>query len=349
VTPNIFRAEEMLYPQMRDLDREKTLLILPVSALEVHGFHLPMGVDTFSATIAASGLAELFAQKHPDWSVVIYPPLTLGTDELPLAGSISVSPRTVRSAVMDFGKSLARHGFKYIVVTNGHGGPRHSPAIEEACHRVSLRKKIAMFAPSIRVLHPYTDGRAIPKLEAELGRPMSDFEKEAFSTGGEHAGVLETSMLLAYRPDLVSDVYKKCGFDEPPRVPIFFKLSKLVGTPLKALRLRKIAEKVTFILDGLGGTLGWLLNSRWNYGDHLVTYSGIPKAASAEFGHISMKLIARDMLEEVEAVIDGSRLPSEVHSLLWDVSVIRTDFFRNLGFAAAGAFLLFVAGIIWII
>jgi creatinine amidohydrolase/Fe(II)-dependent formamide hydrolase-like protein len=349
VTPNLLKAEEMLYPQMRDLDRDKTLLILPVSALEVHGHHLPMGTDTFSAAISASGLAQLFARKHPDWSVVVYPPLTLGTDELPLPGSISVSPRTVRSAIMGFGKSLARHGFKHIVVTNGHGGPRHSPAIEEACHRISLRKKVAMFAPSIRVLHPYTDGRAIPKLEAELGRPLTDLEREAFATGGEHAGVLETSLILAHRPELVSDVYRKCGFDQPPRVKIFFKLSKIVGGALRALRLNRLADKANLILDGMGGTMGWLLNSRWNYGDHQVTYSGIPRAGSAEVGRAAMRLIARDMLEEVEAVIHGRMLPSQVHSLFWTVPIIRTDFFRNLGFAAAGAFLLGVAGIVWII
>ncbi|RJP19829.1 MAG: creatininase family protein [Candidatus Abyssobacteria bacterium SURF_5] len=349
MTPNIFKAEEMLYPQMRDLDREKTLLILPVSALEVHGHHLPMGMDTFSAATSAAGVAELFAKAHPDWSVVVYPPLTLGTDELPLPGSISVSPRTVRSAVMGFGKSLARHGFKYIVITNGHGGPRHSPAIEEACHRISLRKKVAMFAPSIRVLHPYTDGRAIPKLEAELGRPLTDLERRAFATGGEHAGVLETSIMLAYRPDLVSDVYKRCEFDQPPRVKIFFKLSKIVGGVLRLARLRRLADKATLILNGLGGTLGWLFNSRWNYGDHLVTYSGIPKAGSAEIGSAAMRLLAKDLLEEVEAVIHGKMLPSQVHSLMWTVPLIRTDFFRNLGFAAAGLFLIFIVGLFFVI
>jgi creatinine amidohydrolase/Fe(II)-dependent formamide hydrolase-like protein len=334
---------------MRDLDREKTLLILPVSALEVHGHHLPMGVDTFCASISASGLAKLYAEAHADWTVVIYPPLTLGTDELPLAGSISVSPRTVRSAVMGFGKSLAEHGFKYIVVTNGHGGPRHSPAIEEACHKLSLRKKIAMFTPSIRVLHPYTDGRAIPRLEAELGRLLTESEAEAFSTGGEHGGVLETSMMLAHRPELVSDGYRNCGFDQPPRVKIFFKLSKIAGKFLRTFRQKWLAEKATFILDGMGGTLGWLLNSRWGYGDHPVTYSGIPREASAEIGNAATRLIAKDMLEEVEAVINGYRLPSQVHSIFWTVPIIRTDFLRNLGFAAAGAALAFVAGIILII
>ncbi len=80
MSATIYKAEEMLYPQMRDLNPDKTLLILPVSALEVHGHHLPMGMDTWFASMNASDLADEFADSHPDWSVVLYPALTLGTD-----------------------------------------------------------------------------------------------------------------------------------------------------------------------------------------------------------------------------------------------------------------------------
>ena len=69
VSATIHKAEEMLYPQMRDLNPDRILLILPVSALEVHGHHLPMGMDPFFASLNASDLAEAFARAHPDWSV----------------------------------------------------------------------------------------------------------------------------------------------------------------------------------------------------------------------------------------------------------------------------------------
>jgi creatinine amidohydrolase/Fe(II)-dependent formamide hydrolase-like protein len=344
VAPSVLKAEEMLYPQMRDLDRDKTLLILPVSSLEVHGHHLPMGMDTFFAGMNALDLAAAFAESHPDWSAVLYPPLTLGTDELPLPGSIAAAPRTLRSAILGFGKSLAIYGFKYIVVTNGHGGPRQPPAIEEACQRISLKRKVAMFAPSMRVLHPYVTGEAIPKIEAELQRPLTEVEKSALSTGGEHAAVMETSLMLAYRPELVADSYKKCGPDRPPRVPSIFKAGQILRAILRTLRLKRAAQRVELIFDGLARNVGWFLNTRKGFGDHLVTYMGNPSVASPELGKALRKLIARDLLEEVDAVITGHTLPSEVHSVYWRIPIIRTDFFRNLSLAGCAVI---IALLLW--
>ena len=47
--PNLFRAEELNYSQVRAFNPERTIAFLPVSALEVHGPHLPLGMDLFTA------------------------------------------------------------------------------------------------------------------------------------------------------------------------------------------------------------------------------------------------------------------------------------------------------------
>lgn len=338
----IYKAEEMRFPHMRDLNRFATLLILPVSALEVHGHHLPMGMDTYFASMNASDLAEAFAKAHPDWTVILYPPLTLGTDELPLAGSISVKPRVLRDALIGFGNSLADHGFKYIVLTNGHGGPRQPPAMEEACERVSLKRKVAMISPSMRALYPYPTGGAFEKIEAELGRSLTEVEKEALSTGGEHGAVMETSLMLAYRPELVADLYKDCEMDSPPRVRSVVRIGKVFSAPLRRMGLRKAAERIELIFDAVARNLGWYLNTRKGYGGHLVTYMGNPSAASPELGKALRKLIAEDLLAEVDAVVTGETLPSEVHSLYWNVPILRTNFFRNLGLVSAATVLLLI-------
>ncbi len=330
----LYKAEEMLFSQMRDLDRDKTLLILPVSSLEVHGHHLPMGMDTFFASMNAADLAEAFARKHADWAVVLYPPLTIGTDELPLAGSIATTPRTLRSAIIGFGNSLTSHGFKYIVVTNGHGGPRQPPALEEACQRVSRKRGAAMIAPSMRVLYAYVTGAAIPRIEAEIGRALSEEEKTALSLGGEHAAILETSLLLAYRPELVSDSYRASRTDGPPRVGWIRNSGRPLAATFRLVGLKGASDKISLIFDGIARNLGWWLNTRRGYGDHLVTYMGNPSAASAELGKALRKLIAQDLLEEVELVITGRTLPSDVHSIYWTAPILRTDFFRNLGLVA---------------
>ena len=342
MSSGVLKAEEMLYPRMRDLDRDKTLCILPMSALEVHGHHLPMGMDTWFAGMNASDLADEFAKTHPDWSVVLYPPLTLGCDELPLPGSIAVKPRVVRDALIGFGDSLADHGFKYIVVTNGHGGPRQPPAQEEACERVSRRRGIAMIAPSMKVLYPFPTGGATDRLEAEMGRPLTDVEKEALSTGGEHAAVMETSLMLAYRPELVADSYSECKMDGPPRVPSVAMIGNILAAPMRMFGMKCGGQTVSLIFDNLARNIGWALNVKKGYGGHQVTYMGNPSAASAELGKALRKLIARDLLAEIDAVIEGRTLPSEVHSLFWKIPILRADFLRNLAFAIAGLIVLLI-------
>src|SRR5690606_39312822 len=68
------------------------------------------------------------------------------------------SPRTVYTALVAHGRSLARAGFANVVVTNGHGGPRHAAALEAACRKVSRRTGIRMFTPSIVTLHRIVTG-----------------------------------------------------------------------------------------------------------------------------------------------------------------------------------------------
>ena len=135
----VLRAEELTYSQIRELDGRTTICFLPVSALEVHGPHLPLGMDFYMAKWMAEEPGRRFAEAHPDWTVIQYPPLPLGTDELPLAGTMHTNQRTVFTGVRNHGESLAKAGLQYIVVTNGHGGPRHAAALEAACREVTRK------------------------------------------------------------------------------------------------------------------------------------------------------------------------------------------------------------------
>src|SRR5512136_1711640 len=110
-------AAELTYSKVRSLNMDRTICFQPVSALEVHGPHLPLGMDYFMARWMAEESGRRFAVAHPDWTVVHLPPLPLGTDELPLAGSMNASQRTVYAAVSAHGRSLVRAGYRYIVLT----------------------------------------------------------------------------------------------------------------------------------------------------------------------------------------------------------------------------------------
>lgn len=333
---NLFRGEELRYPQVQALDRERAICFLPVSALEVHGPHLPLGMDLFMARWMAEETARRFAEAHPDWTVVQYPPLVLGTDELPLPGSMPVSQQTLYQALIAHGGSLAQAGYGYVVVTNGHGGPRHAAGLEAACRQVSQRHGIAMFTPSIAVLHAIITGQRFDRLEALLGRPLTS-EERTHLVGGEHAAGWETSFALAERSEQVDPAYGSLGPDGPPP----FRPIAMLGQPLVwLLRQRgepERAARLGEIVNSLAGGIGWVLNARFGYGGHQVTYDGNPSIASAELGHAFRELAVEDCLAIVESVVRGERTAEEVRSIASDPIIIHPLFWRRLALGMGGA------------
>jgi creatinine amidohydrolase len=319
----VVRGEELSYNQVRRLDRAQTIAFLPVSALEVHGPHLPLGMDWYMARWMAEESARRFGERHPEWTVVSMPPLAIGTDELPLRGSMNLPPRTLYRAVVAAGRALARAGYGYVVVTNGHGGPRHAAALEAACRWVSRRYGISMFTPSIAVLHRIVTGERFEVVESLIGRALSERERHGL-TIGEHAGGWETSFMLAQDASLVDASYTSLG----PLAPPLFRPLARVGAWIASRRQRrgKDASKVREAFDGIAGSIGWLLNCRFGYGGREVTYKGDPSVASVEIGLAFREMLARDCLEMAEAVTAGRQVAEEIRSIASDHAVIQPGF-----------------------
>ncbi len=328
----VVRAEEFTYTGVRALDFTRTLCLQPVSALEVHGPHLPLGMDIFMARWMAEETGRRFVAQHPDWTVVQLPPLTLGTDELPLRGSMNAPVGAVYGALLGHGRSLARAGHRWVVVTNGHGGPRHAAALEAACRSVSRRHGIAMITPSILVLHGIITGRRFARLEQLLGRALDDAERRGLLCG-EHAGAWETSFMLAERAELVEPGHAALGRLAPPA----WRPLAAAGARVTAWldRHGHDATTVRTAFEGLAGSIGWLLNARFGYGGPEVSYKGDPSVASAELGRAFRTLLADDCLALVEEVVAGRMRASDVRSIASDHAVIQPTFVRRLGLAAA--------------
>ena len=320
----MLRGEDLTYNDVRRFDRARAIAFLPVSALEVHGPHLPLGMDWYMARWMAEETARRFADRRPEWAVVALPALAVGTDELPLRGSMNVPPRTLYRSVVSHGRALARAGYGFVVVTNGHGGPRHAAALEAACRWVSRRYGIAMFTPSIAVLHRIITGGRFDVVETLIGRALTERERHGLVIG-EHAGGWETSFMLAQDASLVGGSYASLG----PLAPPAFRPLMRVGEWLASRRERrgKDATKVREAFGGIAGSIGWLLNCRFGYGGPEVSYKGDPSVASVELGHAFRELLARDCLEVVEAVTAGRRVASDVKSIASDHAVIQPGFF----------------------
>lgn len=329
----LVRAEEMTYTHVQQLHRERSIAFMSVSAIEVHGPHLPVGSDVFMARWQAEETARRFAEAHPDWTVVVYPHLPLGTDELPLPGSIDGTQQTLYRALLAHGASMAKAGIGYAVLTNGHGGARHAAAIEYASREVSRRNDIRMFSPSIAVLYGVVSGGRHRQLEENLGRSLTKAEREGL-LNGEHAGTMETSFALAERPEQVDPVYRTLGQDGPPT----FRPLAIAGRVL-ALPFGGGSSRLAEISNTVARSVGWALNAHYGYGrPDKVTYDGDPSASSPELGNAIRETVIQGCLEYVEQVTSGQLSPDDVRSIASDPVFIQPGFWRRVrwGLALAG-------------
>src|SRR6267378_1783126 len=171
----------MSTPTLDALDRARTVILITVSPLEQHGPHLPLGVDAFAARHFAETLAERLTLERPGWHAVLTPTLHLGSFTFDAPGTVTIRQRVVRDAVVDYGLSLARAGFRFIVVSNGHAGPTHLAALEEASAIVARRARVTMASVSGHLAWSFRSGRFLDQVEAQLGRALTDTERAAFA------------------------------------------------------------------------------------------------------------------------------------------------------------------------
>jgi creatinine amidohydrolase len=284
----IFRLEELNFTELEALDRNRVVVLFTVSPLEEHGPHLPVGTDLFTADSICKKLAERIIETRPGWTVLVGPSLPIGASAFDRAGTLLARPRTVRNATRDYGASLARHGFRYILVLNGHGGPRHIVALEEAAAAVSWRYRVRMLSLSGPVLWKFMRGGYASRLEAALGRPFTAAEREALS-GDTHAGMWETSLVLQARPELVKPTYASLP-------AVRFKL-------IEALHKNYPLQR--------GNRMG---------------YIGTPSAACVELGRAAERLFLEAVWELVLPVLDTGNRNWRQTSLLYKIPFLRSAF-----------------------
>lgn len=169
--------------EFADFDPEKTIVILPTAAIEQHGPHLPVGVDTL---INEGMLDELRATVPDDITILILPVQTIGksNEHLHAKGTITYTAKTALDAWTEIGLSVARAGFKKMVITNSHGG------------NLDL---ISILGRELRV----QAGMMVVKCQwGNFGKPegMYSDQENAF---GIHGGDYETSLMLHFKPHLV--------------------------------------------------------------------------------------------------------------------------------------------------
>lgn len=182
--------DEMTWPEVRDAASRGLPAVLAVGSTEQHGPHLPVATDT----ILPVGVALKAAERVP---LIVAPPVRFGARSRALSGggetfsgTLSIRGATLLATVSEVLMALARSGFTKLVLQNWHY--ENTGYLWEAADLAVERH------PNLRIV----------VLESPMP-PLSSEELDALFPGGfpgwdvEHAAIMETSMMLALRPDLV--------------------------------------------------------------------------------------------------------------------------------------------------
>ncbi|MEW4571444.1 creatininase family protein [Tautonia sp. JC769] len=177
------RFAHLTAPEIRALDRDRTLVVAPIAACEQHSDHLPVITDTVLVGAVADGLEA----ARPD-RVLLLPVQWLGASEhhLPFGGTLTATLPTYEQMLIEIVSPLLRDGFSRVLLLNGHGGnidPLH----------VALRRLDAAYPKAVLT------GAAYWELAAE---PLAAL-CEGPRTSMGHACEIETSMMMHLRPELV--------------------------------------------------------------------------------------------------------------------------------------------------
>lgn len=186
--------QELAWPEVDKLSRDLPVLV-PVAAVEQHGHHLPVFVDSMLLGEVVRRVEETMQDK-----ILTTPLMWLGNSHhhIDFPGTLSASPRVYLDLLNDLCENLLTHGFKRIVFLNGHGGnttPGKQAVFEMRQRRRARKDLLLLFATYWDSANPNA-GRS-DLVQSQMG----------------HACEWETSMILRLRPDLVKPIAK---VDEVP-------------------------------------------------------------------------------------------------------------------------------------
>lgn len=242
--------------EMEQVDKEETIVLIPVGALEQHGSQAPLGTDDIIAEAMVTCLREeLEAVGESDFPMLIFPviPVGLSTEHKNFCGSITLRPDTYYHLLYDISVSMARHGFRKLAFLVCHGG--NAPVIQVLSRELRSELGISPF-----ILSSGAFGHPDVKATVSEGN-IWDF----------HGGEMETSMVMAVDESLV-----KLEASEPgiPEAFVNNKALQFYG-PV---------------------SIGWVSEDWKTKDGKPIGIGGDPSGATAEKGRIILRTSARALI-----------------------------------------------------
>lgn len=174
-----WRLEEITLSEVRADPPQ--VAVLPMGATEPHNLHLPYGTDSFEGWHLANACCEKATELGA--KVIQLPVIPYGTEtnlrEFPLA--MNLQPTTLFSVLADLIDSLENSGIKKLLIFNSHGGNDFKPFLREIYGSTEVNVFLCNWYQMIR-----------------------DAAAEICVHPDDHAGEMETSLIMAFRPELVA-------------------------------------------------------------------------------------------------------------------------------------------------
>lgn len=204
----MIRYDELTWEEIRDIDKDR-VVILPIATIEDHGPHLPVSTDC----TLTQALCERVAEARREETVLL-PIVSYGYsphhEDFP--GSLNVGWKVLVEQLISIGKDLARHGFRRLLIVNGHGS--NAAPVEIAQKRINYETDGKILCASTSYLFGKKSADTIGKVR-----------KSPYPGGMGHACELETSLMLVVRPDLVKMKKAKRDMNYPSDGELFMDWS----------------------------------------------------------------------------------------------------------------------------
>ncbi len=180
-----YRYGEMAWPQIKEAAAQGCVAVIPIATIEDHGYHLPVDTDL----LLCASVCEEAVRAASDRAVLV-PAINHGFSphHMDFPGAITIGAHTFIDYGVDVCRSLSQHGFKKMLIVNGHGS---NTPFADIIARLAVLQTGALAA-------------AVNYWAAPGVREVAEALRESENIGGmNHACEFETSVYLALRPELV--------------------------------------------------------------------------------------------------------------------------------------------------
>jgi creatinine amidohydrolase len=189
---------KLSWPEVARAASEGRIPIVPIGTLEDHGYHLPIDTDVTLVEAVCRGAAERLPAE-----TVLLPPIVHGYSphHMDFPGTISIRWDTFCCYCTDVAMSLVRHGFKRVLMVNGHGSNQN--LVETAARLAMVEEPESLVAASFYLV-------------SEQSAAVIEEVRDSGRGGMAHACELETSLYLHLHPDAVdmSQAVDEHGYSE---------------------------------------------------------------------------------------------------------------------------------------